>query len=158
MKRYALIVAVSTLALAGSAQGQACRETLQTLVIPQRGFAQIRSDLFAARPWLYLYVPDIKSRFGSSGFTAFDMWLVEGVYGQAFAQGMGAMAEPDFQKMRKSPNVKTQPIKVEYDEKAQSVARFSRAVTIGKDTVKIEVDQEKTSLLGTDTVTVRICR
>jgi hypothetical protein len=154
MKHCALIASGTAIALAASALAASCPNPLQTLDLRQRGYAQIKAEVFAARPWLYLYVPDIKT---VGGVKAIDMWLVEGVYGPAFPRGTGTMDEPEFQKMRRSANVRALPIKVEFDEKAQSGARPSRAVTIGKDTVKIQVDRVET-YLWRDTVTISICR
>jgi hypothetical protein len=156
MKRGALIAALSAIILTGPAHAQSCPNPLQALEIRQRSYAQLRSDLVAGRrPWLYLYVPDVKTGLG--GAKAVDLWLVEGVYGPAFPQAAGTMDASAFEKMRKSANVRARPIRVEFDSTAPSAARSSRQVTIGKDTVTIEVGL-KTYLFGSDRAEIRICR
>ena len=157
MIRWPLIIALSVMAQIASQPAQACTEEVQALMVAQRSYVQIRPDVFASRPWLYLYVPDIESRLGRGGFKTFTMWLVEGIYGKAFAEPSGPLRENEFRRIRESANVRSQPINVAYDERTRSAARISVRI-IPTDPVALEVVEVKTSLLADHAVTVRICR
>ena len=158
MKRLVLVLALVAVAQAASGQAPPCRDASPPLTVPQESYAQIARDGSADRVWLYIYVPDIKSRFGQVGFKPFDMWLVEGVYGRAFADTSGPMKESEFAMIRRSPNVKARPIKVRFDDQTQSAARVSQSITVGKETLTIQVDAVTIGFFVADTVSVRICR
>jgi hypothetical protein len=86
-------------------QGAPC-QALASATVPQRSYVQLNVPAFEQR--VYLYAPDIKSSFGG-GFSAFTLWIVEGVYGKPFVQPTGSMDESAFEQIRTSRNVMATP-------------------------------------------------
>lgn len=149
MRLLALLVfTFSTPALAYAGQGSSC-QPLASVVVPQRSYAQVTVPAFEER--VYLYAPDIKSGFGG-GFSAFQLWIVEGVYGKPFVQASGSMDEQAFEQIRGSRNVRATAVPVERNAGQKRVP-----FTIGRQQFVLEL-QVNTSLGGTDSVAVKICR
>ena len=60
--------------------------------------------------------------------------------------------------MRMSRNVRVTAVEVPYDENRNSSCPVSQAVTIAGEPVRIEIDSVATGWIGSDKVTLRICR
>ena len=152
MMRAALVLVLSSVAAFGigaSAQGAPC-QAVASVTVPQRGYAQLSVPAFEDR--VYLYAPDIKSGWGG-GFDAFTLWIVEGVYGKPFAQPTGSMEESAFEQIRTSRNVMATPVQV-----AKDSGRAQTPFTISKQRFVLDLVKVNTSLGGTDSVTVNVCR
>lgn len=152
MMRAALVLvlaSVATSAITASGQGAPC-QVAASVTVPQRGYAQLNVPAFEQR--VYLYAPDIKSGWGGS-FSAFTLWIVEGVYGKPFAQPTGSMEESAFEQIRTSRNVMATPVQVGKDS-----GRSQTPFTIGKQRFVLDLVKVNTSLGGTDSVTVNVCR
>jgi hypothetical protein len=130
-------------------QGAPC-QPLASVTVPQRSYAQLNVPVFEQR--VYLYVPDIKSSFGG-GFSAFTLWIVEGVYGKPFVQPTGSMDESAFEQIRTSRNVMATPVQV-----AKDSGPTRTPFTIGKQRYTLDLVKVNTSLGGTDSVSVNVCR
>ena len=126
------------------------RQPLVSLIVPQRSYAQLTVPDFEQR--VYVYAPDIKSGFGG-GFSPFNLWIVEGVYGKPFTQATGTLEESAFEQIRGSRNVMATSVPVDKNSLPKR-APF----TIGKQQFILELAKVNTSLGGTDSVSVNICR
>jgi hypothetical protein len=125
-------------------------QPLETLTVCQRCYQQLRSERFGGR--VYFYAPDIKtSWFGN--YDPFNLWVVEGIYGNPFLKGSGSLDEQRFEQIRKSQNVTATPIKVD-----QRAPGKRASLTVSKRPLSIEIVKVNTSLSGTDTVTLRVCQ
>jgi hypothetical protein len=145
-----LVLAVTAMsAIDALAQGAPC-QVVASATVPQRSYAQLNVPAFEQR--VYLYAPDIKSGWGGS-FSAFTLWIVEGVYGKPFAQPNGSMGESAFEQIRTSRNVMATPVQVGKD-----AGRSQTPFTIGKQRFVLDLVKVNTSLGGTDSVTVNVCR
>jgi hypothetical protein len=136
-------------ALAAIRQAEPCK-ALASATVPQRGYAQLAVPEFEQR--VYVYAPDIKSGWGG-GFSAFTLWIVEGVYGKPFVQPTGSMEESAFEQIRTSRNVMATAVPVENNSGPKQVP-----FTIGKQRFLLNVTKVNTSLGGTDSVSVSVCR
>jgi hypothetical protein len=125
-------------------------QALTSVVVPQRSYAQLSVPDFEQR--VYVYAPDIKSSWGG-GFSDFTLWIVEGVYGKPFVQATGSMDEQAFEQIRSSRNVMATGVPVDKNPGPKR-APF----TIGKQKFVLEVAKVNTSLGGTDSVSVSVCR
>jgi hypothetical protein len=152
MMRAALLLVLasaSTSAIGSSEQGAPC-QVVASVTVPQRSYAVLNVPAFDQR--VYLYTPDIKTSWGG-GFAAFTLWIVEGVYGKPFVQATGSMEPSAFEQIRTSRNVMATPVEV-----AKDSGRRQAPFTIGKDRFVLDLVKINTSLGGTDSVTVNICR
>jgi hypothetical protein len=130
-------------------QGAAC-QAVASVIVPQRGYAQLSVPAFEQR--VFVYTPDIKSGWGG-GFDAFTLWIVEGVYGKPFVQPTGTMDENAFEQIRGSRNVMATPVPV-----GKNAGPTRAPFKIGKQQFVLEIAKVNTSLGGTDSVTVNVCR
>jgi hypothetical protein len=144
-----LLAVASTSAIGASEQGAPC-QAVASVTVPQRSYAQLNAPAFDQR--VYLYAPDIKSGWGGS-FSAFTLWIVEGVYGKPFVQPTGSMEESAFEQIRTSRNVMATPVQV-----AKDSGRTRTPFTIGKERFVLDLVKVNTSLGGADSVTVNVCR
>jgi len=151
MMRATLLVllCVSASAMVALGQGAPC-QVAASVTVPQRSYAQLTVPEFDQR--VYLYAPDIKTSWGGA-FGAFTLWIVEGVYGKPFVQPTGSMEETAFEKIRTSRNVMATPVQV-----AKDSGRAQTPFTIGKQRFVLDLVKVNTSLGGTDSVTVNVCR
>lgn len=125
-------------------------QPLASLVVAQRTYALVNVPAFDQR--VYIYAPDIKSGWRGS-FSAFTLWVVEGVYSRPFGQTSGALEEKTFEQIRTSRNVLATAVPVD----ANSGPKRTR-VTIRRQPFTIDLVKVNTSLGGTDTVTLNVCR
>ena len=146
---FFLLVCLWAPAVGAREQGAPC-QLLASATVPQRSYAQLTVPAFDQR--VYLYAPDIKSGWGG-GFDAFTLWIVEGVYGKPFGQAAGSMEEKAFDQIRSSRNVMATPVQVE-----RNSGPTRTPFTIGKQQFVLNLVKVSTSLGGTDTVTVNVCR
>ena len=143
-----LLLCFCTPAIRAIEQGAPC-QALASATVAQRSYVQLNVPAFEQR--VYLYAPDIKSSFGG-GFSAFTLWIVEGVYGKPFVQPTGSMEESAFEQIRTSRNVMATPVRVEKNGPLQT------PFTIGKQRYTLDLVKVNTSLGGTDSVSVNVCR
>jgi hypothetical protein len=128
------------------------------LTIEQRRYVQIEPPILEAHPWLYVYVPDIDGHFIGPGYSDFQIWIIEGVYGNAFSQRRGAVNSADFERIRKSLNVKAESVTVRYDPVSGGVRRDPKRIPFGKDSLIVDVQAVTIRWFAPDFVTVRVCR
>jgi len=145
---FLVLACLSTSAIA-SEQKAAC-PAIASVTVPQRSYAQLNVPAFDQR--VYLYAPDIKTSWGG-GFAQFTLWIVEGVYGKPFVQPTGSMEPSAFEQIRTSRNVMATPVQI-----AKDSGRAQTPFTIGKQQFVLDVVKVNTSLGGTDSVTVNVCR
>lgn len=131
------------------AQGGAC-QPIASVTVPQRSYAQLTVPAFEQR--VFVYAPDIKTSWGG-GFSPFTLWIVEGVYGKPFVQPTGSMEEAAFEQIRTSRNVMATAVQV-----AKDSGRAQTPFTIGKTRYTLDLVKVNTSLGGTDSVTLNVCR
>jgi hypothetical protein len=143
-----LLLGFCTPAIRAIEQGAPC-QLLASATVPQRSYALLNVPTFEER--VYVYAPDIKSSFGG-GFSAFTLWIVEGVYGKPFTQPTGSMEENAFEQIRTSRNVMATPVRVEKSGPLRT------PFTIGKQQYMLDLVKVNTSLGGTDSVSVNVCR
>jgi hypothetical protein len=143
-----LIVALWTSTSAYAGQGSSCSPQV-SVVVPQRSYAQLNVPAFEQR--VYVYAPDIKSGWGGD-VSAFQLWIVEGVYGKPFVQAKGSMDVSAFEQIRTSRNVRAIPVRVDGKNNQNRAA-----VTIAKRQVSLEL-KVNTSFGGADSVLVSVCR
>jgi hypothetical protein len=143
-----LLLAFVTSTAADARQGSTC-STLTSVVVPQRGYAELNVPAFEQR--VFVYVPDIESGWGGE-FKAFQLWIVEGVYGKPFVKASGSMDQPEFERIRGSRNVRATAVPINAKEFAKRVP-----LTIAKQRVALEL-KVNTSYGGTDRVVVNVCR
>jgi hypothetical protein len=156
MRAQALGAVLVSLAAAGAlgpsstaAGGQgagACRQPLVNVTAPERSYANLAIPDLEGR--LFVYVPDIQSTNG--GFTPFQLWIVEGVYGRPFVDQRGPMDGAAFERLRRSGNVRATPVGVGRNGQTQQVV-------VAKRPLVVEVNVAAGGK-GGDTVTARICR
>lgn len=91
----------------------ACAD-LALMTVPERSYQRIEAPLFDGR--FFVYVPGIHSNYLKTSFEAFDLWLVEGVYGGPFLDARGTLTEETFELLRGSGNVRATPIRIVPDE------------------------------------------
>jgi hypothetical protein len=150
MRLLALLVAALSAPIHVVAdQGGACK-ALTSLTVPQRTYAQVNIPAFGQR--VYFYAPDIKSSFGGS-FSAFTVWVIEGVYTKPFGQPTGSLEERAFERIRGSRNVIVTAVPVERNSNTKRTP-----VTIARQPYIVELVKVNTSLGGTDSVTLNLCR
>jgi hypothetical protein len=150
----ALVLALSLLATrapavisaAAAPQAPACQQALATLTVTRGSYAVIPATPFERR--VFLYAGDFKA--SGSGFTPFQVWVVEGVYGPPFPQATGTLAPPSFDKIRTNGNVRATPVNVSRGN-TSDFARFR----FGGVQYLVHVVAVKTRELAVD---VRICR
>jgi len=112
-----LLVALVTSAAADAGQGSTC-STLTSVVVPQRGYAELNVPAFEQR--VFVYVPDIGSSWGGE-FKAFQLWIIEGIYGRPFVKANGLMDESEFERIRSSRNVRATAVPINAKEPAKRV-------------------------------------
>jgi hypothetical protein len=144
----ALVALLSIPAVAHAGQGSPC-QALASVVVPQRSYARLDVPAFEQR--VFVYAPDIRSGWGR-GFSAFQLWIVEGVYGKPFVQASGSMDEPAFEQIRRSRNVRATAVPIEQNADQKRVQ-----VPIGKRQYTLEL-RVQTSIGGANTVAVTVCR
>ena len=140
---------VLTFALPAAGQGQPC-QALTSVVVAQRTYALVNVPAFDQR--VYVYAPDIKSGWGG-GFDAFTLWIVEGVYSRPFGHTSGALDERTFEQIRSSRNVLATAVPIPRNSGPKSAR-----VTIRRQPFTVAVMKVNTSLGGTDSVTLNLCR
>ena len=131
------------------AQGAPC-QSVASVNVPQRSYAQLNVPAFEQR--VFVYAPDIKTSWGG-GFSPFTLWIVEGVYGKPFVQPTGSMEESAFEQIRTSRNVMATPVQV-----AKDSGPTRTPFTIGKQRYTLDLVKVNTSLGGTDSVSLTVCR
>ena len=127
-----------------------CQTELANLTVSEGTYRAVRAAPFGDR--VYLYVPTIQSGMGGR-YQPFELWVLEGVYGRPFVQDAGKLDTAAFDKIRKSRNVLATAIAVS-GEKTPAAGRFR----ISKDTFLAEVRKVNVRFVGTDSVSVRVCR
>ena len=150
MTRIALLLALVSLPWSVAVQRDSSCQPLASAVVPQRTYAALNVPDFKKQ--VYVYAPDISTGFRGS-FSAFTLWLVEGVYGPPFGQPNGSLEQRSFDKIRASRNVIVTAVPVEANSGPKRVP-----VTIRQQSYTLELVKVNTSLGGTDTVTVNLCR
>ena len=151
MTRLAVgLVLVLLSALPAAGQGQSSCQALTSVVVAQRTYALFNVPAFDQR--VYIYAPDIKSGWGG-GFDAFTMWIIEGVYSRPFGQTSGALDERTFEQIKSSRNVLATAVPIPRNSGPQRAR-----VTIRRQPFMVDVVKVNTSLGGTDSVTVNLCR
>jgi hypothetical protein len=131
-----------------AAQPPVCAQPLATLTVPRSSYAVVNSAPFEGR--VYVYVPEIKAR-GGSGFEPFQVWVVQGVYGNPFVQATGGLDQAGFDKLRQSPNLRATPVTT-----ARGDGSEWGQFRIAKDTYRVQVLTVNASK-GSG-VAVRVCR
>ena len=150
MTRVAVSLAlVLFAALPAAGQGQPC-QAVTSVVVAQRTYALFNVPAFDQR--VYVYAPDIKTSWGG-GFDAFTLWIIEGVYTRPFGQPSGTLDQRTFEQIRSSRNVLTTAVPIPRNS-GPKTAR----VTIRRQPFTVAVMKVNTSLGGTDSVTVNLCR
>jgi hypothetical protein len=139
-----VLIVLSATPAAGQ-QAPACRQPLAKVSVPERSYASVGVPEFDGR--VYLYVPQIEAASRGT-FAAFQLWIVEGVYGRPFVEPRGRMNDATFDRLRKSRNVRATPMKV-------SRTRETLRVTMARRPFVLEVG---VTLGSTDTVTASVCR
>ena len=110
MRKTLLLVALTVgVPVHGAAQAPGCPQPLAALAVPPQGYAEVNAAQFERR--LFVYVPEIRPG-GGPGFQAFQVWVVEGVYGRPFVQSSGRLDPASFDSLRSSPNVRASAITV----------------------------------------------
>ena len=144
-------IAVAALVAASPAAGQTpCGRPIESdHTVCQRCYERLNNQAFGGR--VYVYVPDIKTRLG--GYQPFNICIVEGVYGSPFLDYSGTFDEGKFEQLRRSRNVLATAIRVD-----KASLGTPSAFKVGADTFRVEPTHVHTSLFGTDTVTLKICR
>ncbi len=97
---------------------------------------------------VFLYAGDFRAN--GSGFTPFQIWVVEGVYGPPFPQNKGTLAPASFERLRTNANFRATPMNVSRGNASDNV-RFR----LGGAQYLAHVVAVKTRDLAVD---VRICR
>jgi hypothetical protein len=141
----ALLLIASTSGPAVTEQGSTCTQPLATATAAERSYANVGVREFDNR--VFIYVPEIRSAGGS--FDAFQLWIVEGVYGRPFVQTTGSMDQAAFERLRKSTNVRATPLNVRRsgDSLRATIARQSYTLDV---TVRVASS-------GADSVSARVC-
>jgi hypothetical protein len=98
---------------------------------------------------VFLYASEITSS-RSASFDAFQLWVVEGVYGRPFLRATGAMDQAAFDRLRRNTNVRARPIRI-------SRSGDTQAMVVARQAVQFETTV-RTAPGGTDTVAVKVCR
>jgi hypothetical protein len=150
VRRVLAALAVVLLVLwmpATARQATVCRQPVATLTAPERSYAIVDVREFGGH--VFVYVPEIR-RTSPTAFAPFDLWIVEGVYGRPFVEPRGSMAEKNFDQLRKSRNVRAQPIRVTRSEAARQMMIRRQGLV-----VELRVGVARG---GADTVTARFCR
>jgi hypothetical protein len=91
-----------------TAQALPCQQALATQTVARASYGVVTAAPFGRR--VFLYAGDFRPN--GAGFTPFQMWVVEGVYGPPFPQATGTLSEPSFEKLRASTNVRATPLRV----------------------------------------------
>jgi len=104
---------------AATPQAPACQQALTTMTVARGSYAVIPAAPFERR--VFLYAGDFRAT--GSGFTPFQVWVVEGVYGPPFPQATGTLAPASFEKIRTNGNVRATPVNVSRGN-ASDIARF----------------------------------
>ena len=141
-----LTVFIEAPASGAPAQTTACSEPLVTTTLPEKSYAAVNLREFGGL--VFLYVPEIKSS-RSGQFEAFQLWVVEGVYGRPFVQASGAMDQPAFDRLRTSTNVRTRPISIPRSGE-------SRSMMVARQAFQFETTVRAAGS-GADTVAVKVC-
>jgi hypothetical protein len=149
MTRALVLFGMLLMASTADAQPAPCLQlaTVATLTVAERSYTEVRASAFNGR--LYVWAPEIRSSSGGR-FTPFQLWLVEGVYGKPFPRPSGALGEADFERLRKSTNVRATGMSVSGPKRQSFV--FARQ------SYWLEVTRVNTSSSGSDTVALSICR
>jgi hypothetical protein len=141
---------LTAIALSSSAgareQASGCTQPLATASAAERSYTNVNIREFDGR--VFLYVPEIKSTGGN--FDAFQLWVVEGVYGRPFVQSSGSMDQTAFDRLRNSTNVRATPLSV------RRTGESLRA-TIARQPYVLDV-AVKVASSGADSVTAKVCR
>jgi hypothetical protein len=158
MRIRALFLVCCFAASPGRLLAQGCKQDLQKIVIAQNSYVQIDPAPFRGNNKLFAYLPGIKTPILGTGWSTFQLSIVEGIYGPPFPRARGSISESAFQGLRTSRNVRMTPVSVRYDPQARRAARVSQPVVLADQSVRVEVDDVRTGWVGADTVTFRICR
>ncbi len=97
-----------TVVRAAAPQAPACQQALSTVTVARASYAVIPAQVFQRRG--FLYAGDFRA--SGSGFTPFQLWVVEGVYGPPFPQAAAALTQASFDKIRTSSNVRATSVTV----------------------------------------------
>jgi anti-sigma-K factor RskA len=144
-----MIAALATAAVASAGAGEqngGCTQPLATATAAERSYANVNVRDFEGR--VFIYVPDIVSSRGN--FDAFQLWVVEGIYGRPFVQSSGSMDQTAFDRLRKSTNIRATPLSVRRTDE-------SLRATIARQNYLLDVAVRVASS-GADSVTARVCR
>lgn len=145
-------IIVLALAVSGSPllarQAATCRTALASLSVPESGYAVVDAAPFGGR--LYVYAPAIQSSYVRGSFTAFQLWIVEGVYGRPMARATGTLDAAGFDRLRRSANVRTTAVNVSRP--------MSAPFTFGRQSYILEIVRVNVPLSGGESVDVRVCR
>lgn len=148
-----LVLAASmTLSMDGSAAGAPaqttpCSQPLVTTTLPENSYAVVNVREFGGM--VFLYASEIKSS-RSGSFDAFQLWVVEGVYGRPFLQANGAMDQTAFDRLRRNTNVRARSIGISRSGQTQSM-------TVARQEIQFETTV-RAAASGADTVAVKVCR
>lgn len=147
-----LVVAVLVLsALPVRAQGKAktaaCAQPLTTLTVGGDTYAEVQAAPFDGR--VFVYAPAIPT--AGSRFRPFQIWVIEGIYGRPFVRQTGPLSHADFEKLRRSPNVRATAIRVVRGDGSEGLT-----LRMGRNSYPVQVLNVNTS--GRGAVRVRFCR
>ena len=137
-------------ALPAAGQGKASCQPLTSVTVAQRSYALFNVPAFDQR--VYIYAPDIKSGWGG-GFDAFTLWIIEGVYSRPFGQLSGSLDERTFDQIKGSRNVLATAVPV-----SKNSGPKRTQVTIRRQPFNLDLVKINTSLGGTDSVSLNLCR
>ncbi len=127
-------------------QAPACQQSLSTVTIGRASYAVIPAAPFERR--VFLYAGDFRA--SGSGFTPFQVWVVEGVYGPPFPQQTGTLSPGSFEKLRTNGNLRATSMNVSRGNASDNVRfRFGAGQYLAHVVAVKTRDQ---------TVDVRICR
>jgi hypothetical protein len=140
-------ITLSSDAAATGALIQSCSQPLVTTTLPEKSYAVVNVREFGGL--VFLYAPEIRSA-RPGAFDAFQLWVVEGVYGRPFLQASGAMDQAAFDRLRKNTNVRARSMSISRSGQSQSL-------TVARQAIQFETSV-RTAPSGSDTVDVKVCR
>jgi hypothetical protein len=111
--------------LAASAQVPACQQVLTTVTVPAASYVQANAAPFGGR--VFVYVPAIAAG-RPAGFQPFQLWVVEGIYGQPFLQASGRLDAAAFEKLRGTANIRATAVSVTRGNTDAGTFRIGRQV------------------------------
>lgn len=151
MTRALIVMGAIVAACASHANAQTCAGPDKRVSIVQRTYLELES--LVPSGLLFLWVPDIKGGFFSGPVQAFDIWVVEGIYGRPFPKKSDSFSDSRFERLRTSQNVIAKAIRVDPRSlPATTSFQYGR-----NKTVMLRIEKVFTPWAGDDSVTVTVC-